>query len=67
MIIHKTKPVNKHTRAGKDGKVVICPKCNGALRLYYFAFSSIACLHCGEVIEKYNLLIPIDPKEFSNV
>ncbi len=63
MATNRTELVNKHTRAGEDGKIVICPKCDGILKLYNFAFCAIACLHCNEEIEKYDLLIPIDPKE----
>lgn len=58
------KRVDKHSRAGRKGKIVICPKCNGTLRLYHFAFCGIACLHCNERIDKYELLIPADPKEY---
>lgn len=60
----KTKPVGKYTRAGKNGRIVICPKCNGILKLYHFAFSAIVCLHCHKEIEKYDLLVPLDAKKY---
>ena len=38
--------VTKHTRAGKHGKVIRCPKCNGGVRVYHFAWSALGCRGC---------------------
>ena len=27
--------VNRYTRAGKDGKFIICPECNNKVHLYF--------------------------------
>ena len=52
------KKVNRHTRAGRNGKVVQCPKCGSLSTLYGFSFSAITCGDCNEWIEKYDLIIP---------
>jgi len=48
------KKVNRYTRAGKDGKYIICPHCKGALRVYNFAWSTLGCMYCKESVEKSN-------------
>lgn len=42
------KPVNKHTRAGKQGKEITCPCGNYTVTVYHFAWSAITC-GCGWV------------------
>ena len=64
MITNRTKLVNKHTRAGRDGRIIICPKCNRIATVYHFAFCAITCQHCREVIDKYDWKTPINPKEY---
>jgi len=44
--------VNSYTRAGKDGKYIVCPHCTGALRVYHFAWSALGCIYCKEMVEK---------------
>ena len=57
--VHKMK-VTKYTRAGRYGKVIRCPKCNGGTRVYHFAWSGLSCQGCklsGDkdyMIDKYN-------------
>ena len=45
--------VNRYTRAPKEGKYIICPHCDGALRVYNFAWSSLHCLYCKRPSEKH--------------
>ena len=47
------KQVTRYTRAPKDGRYIVCPKCTGALRVYNFAWSSLHCIHCKEPSDKY--------------
>ena len=46
------KKVTKHTRAKKDGTYIVCPLCNHAEKVYYFSWTSIICLKCGNVTDK---------------
>ena len=52
------KKVNKHTRAGKRGKIIQCPKCNYQSVSYHFAWGGSGCVGCDEMIDKYDYLIP---------
>ena len=47
------KTVNKHTRASKWGKEIVCPKCNTTHRVYHFSWSALGCQKCDSMIEKY--------------
>lgn len=49
------KKVDKRTRAARTGKEVYCPFCKGKLRLYYFGFEEITCLHCKKEVPKCEL------------
>ena len=44
--------VNRDTRAGKNGRIIYCPKCNKGLKVYHFSWSSITCIECGKKSEK---------------
>ena len=46
------KLVNKHTRAGYNGKVIICPECDSRARVFHFAWSAITCINCGADVNK---------------
>jgi len=47
-----SKNVNSRTRAGKNGKFIICPECHQGETVYHFAWSALGCVHCGDMIEK---------------
>lgn len=51
------KTVNKHTRAPRDGRLIVCPNCDEASRVYHFAWCAITCSHCGEIVNKEDFLI----------
>ena len=44
--------VNRHTRAGKNGKLIICPACNKASTVFHFAWVSLFCMHCRTEVAK---------------
>ena len=56
----KTKPkwlatcgkVNRYTRAGKNGKFIICPICEQGGYVFHFAWSALQCQHCDSLITK---------------
>lgn len=54
LFIPKLKKVNRYTRAGNNGKVIVCPECNHHTRVYHFSWSAVGCLGCKEMIEKEN-------------
>ena len=55
---YKRETVNRHTRAGQNGKIMLCPKCGTAMRVYHFSFCGITCQGCREGIDKYELELP---------
>ncbi len=44
--------VNRFTRAGYNGKVIICPQCNNEATVFHFAWSALSCTHCGSSVNK---------------
>ena len=48
------KLVNKHTRAGYNGKWIKCPNCSQTSRVFHFSWSALGCLGCKEMIDKEN-------------
>ena len=53
------KQVNRYTRAGKNGKIIECPKCKHWSPVYHFSWSALACQLCEESINKEDWIIPI--------
>ena len=51
------KNVNRHTRAGKNGKVICCPDCGTGATVYHFAWIEVTCRNCKKMIAKENYLI----------
>lgn len=54
--------VNKHTRAGKNGKRIYCPECNSGFTVYHFSWSALTCNECGEMIDKQDCLL--EPRQY---
>ena len=44
--------VNRYTRAGVNGKVIVCPECHCHQTVYHFAWSALGCTQCKGMIEK---------------
>jgi len=49
--------VDRFTRAGRDGRVITCPQCGTAARVYHFAWCAITCSGCHRMIDKTEWLI----------
>jgi len=49
--------VDRFTRAGRDGRVITCPHCATAARVYHFAWCAITCSGCHRMIDKTEWLI----------
>ena len=48
------KRVNKHTRASKHGKFIVCPECLQGQFVFHFSWSALSCQHCDTMIDKYD-------------
>jgi len=59
---HIMKNVNKHTRAGKNGKTIYCPECNAPNKVYHFNWSAITCGGCTQMIGKY--FFSLHPRQY---
>ena len=44
--------VNNWTRAPKDGREIVCPKCDEVTRVYHFAWSALVCILCKATVNK---------------
>ena len=54
-----TQKVNRYTRAGKQGKMITCPKCNESVPVYHFGWSALGCIHCNAMINKYEWILEV--------
>ncbi len=45
--------VTRYTRAGKNGKQIVCPECDNIRRVYHFSFSGLTCPKCKQSVDKY--------------
>ena len=48
-----TKPITRYTRAGQDGKEIMCT-CGAIHRVYHFSWCGITCKSCDNIIDKYD-------------
>ena len=46
--------VTRYTRAGKNGKQIVCPECGSIRRIYHFNFSGLTCPQCKQSVAKYD-------------
>lgn len=47
------KKITKYTRAGENGKWIVCPLCNEKQKLYHFSWVAITCQSCRKLVNKY--------------
>ena len=45
--------VTRYTRAGKNGKQIVCPVCDNIRTVYHFNFSGLTCPECKQSVDKY--------------
>ena len=45
--------VTRYTRAGKNGRAIVCPECKSVRTVYHFNFSGLVCPECKESVDKY--------------
>jgi ribosomal protein S27E len=44
--------VTGHTRAGRAGREIICPRCQQAAVVFHFAWSALMCSGCRAMVDK---------------
>jgi len=54
LFVPKVKTVNKHTRAGNNGKEIKCPNCCACATVFHFSWSALTCQYCGTNVNKYD-------------
>ena len=51
------KPVHKRTRAGNNGKNIMCPRCGHIHRVNNFSWQELQCPKCTLWVTKYEWLV----------
>ena len=49
--------VNRYTRAGRNGKEILCPECRTWSTVYHFGWSALGCTHCDYIIDKEDWIV----------
>lgn len=52
--------LNNRSRAGKKGKVLLCPHCFTTSRAYHMCWSALGCLGCRAMVEKNDYFVAPD-------
>ena len=52
-----TTKINRYTRAGNNGKVIMCPECHNKVRVFHFGWSALGCPDCKYIVDKYDWTI----------
>ena len=47
-------PLTKHHRVTLHGRLVRCPHCSHVSRVYHLGFSTLQCIHCKTMVNKYD-------------
>jgi rubrerythrin len=55
----RLKNVNRYTRAGKNGKIIICPVCGEPEVVYHFSWAAMTCPSCNTSSNKNNWLVGV--------
>ena len=50
-------PVHKRTRAGSNGKLLMCPHCGSKQSITNFSWSTLECAHCQSKVSKYDWMV----------
>ena len=56
-VVQNYGPVTGRTRAGKNGKNIMCPVCGHIHRIHHLSWSSLTCTSCKSDVDKYEWLI----------
>ena len=50
---------NRYTKAGKNGKQILCPECREWGTDYHFSWSSLTCQSCNESVSKEDWIVEV--------
>ena len=50
-------PVRKRTRAGSNGKLIMCPHCGSKQTINNFSWSTLKCKQCQSVVNKNDWMV----------
>ena len=50
--ILELKKVDNKTRAGYEGRMIICPQCKKGFTVYHFSWNACICDTCRKMIDK---------------
>ena len=62
----QVKRVNRHTRAGKNGKQITCPMCNKSHNVFHFSWSALTCQSCKQSINKEDWILEVIKHEMGS-
>ena len=55
--------VSKYTRAGRNGREIVCPNCNDKHKVSHFSWTALTCMDCGKDINKEEWTVALTDKE----
>ena len=55
--------VSKYTRAGNNGREIVCPNCNDKHKVSHFSWTALTCMDCGKDIDKWEWTVALTDKE----
>jgi len=55
--------VSKYTRAGRNGREIVCPNCNDKHKVSHFSWTALTCMDCGKDIDKWEWTVALTDKE----
>jgi len=55
--------VSKYTRAGRNGREIVCPNCDAKHKVYHFSWTALTCMDCGKDINKEEWTVALTDKE----
>ena len=57
LFVPSVKHVDKHTRAGNNGRTIVCPQCCNVSKVFHFSWSALTCQSCDVSINKGDWLL----------
>ena len=57
LFVPKQQLVNRYTRAGYQGKQIVCPRCSQIATVYHFSWCALVCQSCQQSINKSEWIV----------
>ncbi len=58
-VVQNYGPVTGRTRAGKNGKNIMCPVCGHIPRIHHFSWTALQCTSCKSDVQKGEWLVDL--------